>query len=86
VFDPRYRDFPFAQLTAAVLPFLILSLTTPRPAGPRPAAERLAAAVLAPATVFIAVNETLANWQALWTCAALAALVLILFRMRAAPG
>jgi glucan 1,3-beta-glucosidase len=86
VFDPRYRDFPFAQLTAAVLPFLILSLATPRPAGPRPAAERLAAAVLAPATVFIAVNETVANWQALWTCAALAALVVILFRMRAAPG
>ena len=33
-FDPRYRDFPFAPLTAAALPFLLLSFV-PRPAGAR---------------------------------------------------
>ena len=30
-FDPRYRDFPFAPLTAAALPFLLLSFLV-RPA------------------------------------------------------
>jgi glucan 1,3-beta-glucosidase len=85
-FDPRYRDFPFAQLTAGVLPFLVLSLAVPPSAGVRPAAERLAAAILGLSTIYIVVNETMANWQALWTAAALAALVVILTRMRAAPG
>ena len=35
VFDPRYRDIPFAALTAAAMPFLVLLLTTKRPAGRR---------------------------------------------------
>src|SRR5262249_24375982 len=30
VFDPRYRDFPFAALTAAVVPFALLTLRPPR--------------------------------------------------------
>jgi len=34
VFDPRYRDFPFAPLTAAVVPFLVPSSPT-RPASSR---------------------------------------------------
>ena len=29
-FDPRYRDFPFAPLTAAAVPFLLLALVAPR--------------------------------------------------------
>src|ERR1019366_7603223 len=33
VFDPRYRDFPFAPLTAAVVPFFMHSVTMPRPRG-----------------------------------------------------
>ena len=33
VFDPRYRDFPFAPLTAVAVPFLTHSLVMPRPAG-----------------------------------------------------
>ena len=32
-FDPRYRDFPFAPLTAAAVPFLLLALLVPRPRG-----------------------------------------------------
>ena len=28
-FDPRYRDFPFAPLTAAAVPFLLLGLHAP---------------------------------------------------------
>ncbi len=31
VFDPRYRDIPFAPLTAAAVPFLVLLASTPRP-------------------------------------------------------
>ena len=46
VFDPRYRDFPFAPLTATVVPLLLHSLTVPRPGGSRGAAE-LSAAVVA---------------------------------------
>src|SRR4030095_9185120 len=30
-FDPRYRDFPFAPMTAAVVPFALVSLLVPRP-------------------------------------------------------
>src|SRR6185436_17617783 len=65
-FDPRYRDFPFAPMTAAVAPFALVSLIVPRPAGARPLAEWVAAAVLGLCAVFIVWNETLANWQALW--------------------
>src|SRR5215470_363010 len=38
IFDPRYRDFPYASLTMAVVPFAILMLNR-RQAGPRPLAE-----------------------------------------------
>ena len=46
----------------------------------------LAAAVLVIAAVYIAFNETLANWQALWLCAGFAGLAFILPRARDAPG
>jgi glucan 1,3-beta-glucosidase len=85
VFDPRYRDLPFAPQSAAVAAFLMLTLSSPRPAGRRPAAETLAAAVLAVSAVYIAVNETFANWQALWLCAGFVGLVVILLRGRDAP-
>jgi glucan 1,3-beta-glucosidase len=86
VFDPRYRDFVFAPLSAAVVPFLVLTVSTKRSAGPRSAAETLAAAVLAVASGYIAFNEGFANWQAVWFCAGLLGLVLILLRARDAPG
>jgi glucan 1,3-beta-glucosidase len=84
-FDPRYRDFPFAPLSAAALPFLLLSLRAPV-AGPRSLAETVAAVVLALCAGFIVWNETLANWQALWFAAALALLAFSLLRARVAPG
>jgi glucan 1,3-beta-glucosidase len=86
VFDPRYPDIPFAPLSGAVMSFLVLALSTPRPKGLRPAAERVAAAVLAPSAVYIAINETFANWQAVWFCAALLALAFILLQVRDAPS
>ncbi|MDO9412709.1 MAG: beta-(1-6) glucans synthase [Pseudolabrys sp.] len=86
VFDPRYRDFPFAPLTAAVVPLLLLSLVTPRPVGARGAAELIAAAVLAASVPYIVLNETFANWQALWVAATLTALAFTLARVRDARG
>jgi glucan 1,3-beta-glucosidase len=85
VFDPRYRDLPFAPQSAATIAFLALMVSAPRPAGRRPAAETLAAAVLAVAAVYIAINETVANWQALWLCAGFVGLAVILSRARDAP-
>jgi drug/metabolite transporter (DMT)-like permease len=85
-FDPRYRDFPFAPMTAAVVPFVLLSLAAPRRKGERLLAETLAAAVLALCAIFIVWNETPANWQALWFAATLAGLVLSLLWTRAAPN
>jgi glucan 1,3-beta-glucosidase len=82
VFNPRYRDFSFAPLTAAVVPFLVLSLLGPRRAAGRPVAETIAAAVLAGSVVYIVPNEGIANWQALWLSAAMLGLAVILFRAR----
>jgi hypothetical protein len=84
VFDPRYRDFPFAPLTGAAGPFLLLSRWG---LGPKaPAAERMMAGTLAAAAVYIVLNEGLANWQAVWFAAGLIAVSLILVRARAAPN
>jgi glucan 1,3-beta-glucosidase len=85
-FDPRYRDFPFAPLTAAALPFLLLSLTASRPAGSRAIAETAAAVVLGLCAIAVVWNETLANWQALWFGGAVLAVAITLVRARAAPG
>ncbi len=71
VFDPRYRDIPFAPQSAAVFAFLVVMVSAPRPSGTRSMAETLAAAVLALCAVYIAINETFANWQAIWLCAGL---------------
>jgi glucan 1,3-beta-glucosidase len=85
VFDPRYVDFPFAPLLAAAVPFLLLAILVSPEKGVRPAAEKLAAAVLAGSAVYIVLNESVANWQALALCAGLVMLALTLVRMRAAP-
>ena len=82
VFDPRYRDFPFAPLSAAVVPFFMHSTTMPRPLGRHGAAEWAAAALLALSAPYIALNESFANWQSLWLCAALGLLAFTLFRVR----
>jgi glucan 1,3-beta-glucosidase len=87
VFDPRYRDFPYSPLTAAIVPVVLVALICPRSGGDR-RAERVAGAALALSAVYIAINESFANWQSLWFCALIAALGLILLRPQpaAAPG
>jgi exo-beta-1,3-glucanase (GH17 family) len=86
VFDPRYRDIPFAPQSAALVPFLVLHIATSRAAGSRAMAETVAAAVLAACACYIVVNETVANWQAVWLCGGLIGLAVILARVRDAPG
>jgi exo-beta-1,3-glucanase (GH17 family) len=86
VFNPRYKDFPFAPLTAAIVPFFLHTLVMPRPQGRRGAAEVLAAALLALSVPYIVLNESFANWQSLWLCAALLALAVSLAQVRDAQS
>lgn len=81
VFDPRYRDFPFASLTAATLPFLSIAWRV-RGEGVRGAAEKGIAATLLLSAGFVVLNETVANWQAVWLALAFAALAVTLLRVR----
>ena len=83
VFDPRYRDFPFASLTMAVVPFSLLTLLNRPQLGARPIAELVFAAVLAVAALYTIFNEGSDNWQSLWTCAIYFLLALTLWQARA---
>ena len=49
-------------------------------------AETVAAAVLAVSAVYIAFNESFANWQAVWFCGGLIAFALMLVRARDVPS
>jgi glucan 1,3-beta-glucosidase len=84
VFDGRYRDFPFAPLTSAVVPLLLVARWKRRLKAP--AAETAMAVALTGSAVYIALNEGFANWQALWFSAALLALALTLVQARDAPS
>jgi len=86
VLDPRYRDFRFAPLSAAVIPFAVASMAGVRGHAGRGTAETIAAATLAGSAVYIALNEGFANWQASWLAAVLIALAVTLFRLRDAKG
>jgi glucan 1,3-beta-glucosidase len=85
-FDPRYKDFPFAPLGAAVVPYLLLGVLGPRREGARTTAELAAAGLLALCAGYILFNEGFVNWQSLLTCAELAVLAITLARVRGAPG
>jgi glucan 1,3-beta-glucosidase len=82
VFDPRYKDFPFAALTMAVLPFWTLMALNRPQEGTRPIAEAVFAGVFAASTLYIGFNEGKDNWQSLWTCALFVLLAVTLWRAR----
>jgi glucan 1,3-beta-glucosidase len=82
-FDPRYRDFPFAALTMAVVPFAALMLLNRPKEGVRPIAESAFAGLLVVAAIFTGINEGNQNWQSMWTCAVYLLLALTLWRARA---
>jgi exo-beta-1,3-glucanase (GH17 family) len=85
-FDPRYRDFPFASLTMAVVPFAALMLLNRPKEGVRPIAESAFAGVFVVAALYCGVNEGTQNWQAMWTCAIYLLFALTLWRARAAQN
>jgi len=82
-FDPRYRDFPFASLTMAVVPLALLMLLNRPQEGVRPIAESVFAGVFVVAAIYTGFNEGPDNWQSLWTCAMYLLLALTLWRARA---
>jgi len=82
VFDPRYRDFPFAALTMAVVPFAAVMLLNRPQAGARPIAEAAFAGLLATAALYTVFNEGADNWQSLWTCAEYFLLAVTLWQAR----
>jgi len=82
VFDARWRDFPFAALTMAVVPFCTVAFINPPKSGSRPLAEAVFAGLFAAAALYIVFNEGLQNWQSLLTCAAYLALGTALWRPR----
>jgi glucan 1,3-beta-glucosidase len=83
VFDPRYKDFPYAALTMAVVPFATLMLLNRPQDGVRPIAESVFAGVLAGSALYTIFNEGADNWQSLWTCAVYFLLAVTLWRARA---
>jgi glucan 1,3-beta-glucosidase len=82
VFDPRYRDFPFAALTMAAVPFAAVMLLNRRQEGVRPIAETVFAGLLVGSVLYTVVNEGPDNWQSLWTCAVYFLLAVTLWRAR----
>lgn len=87
-FDPRYRDFPYASLTMAVVPFALLTMLNRPKEGTRPIAESVFAGLLAIAALYTIYNEGTINWQSDWTCVMYLLLAATLWRGRAAqnPG
>ena len=82
VFDPRYKDFPHAALTMAVLPFSMLMLLNRPQEGARAITEAVFAGLLAGAALYTVFNEGRENWQSLWTCAVYFLLAVTLWRAR----
>jgi glucan 1,3-beta-glucosidase len=86
VFDPRYKDFPFAALAGPVIALAVLTFADRKQASAPGAAEVVAAALLASPALFVVVNEGLANWQALIFAGLLLLLALTCLKAEAAPG
>jgi len=82
VFDPRYKDFQFAGLTPIIMGFAMYALVAPRLLGGEDRlGERIIAAIFLGSGLYVIVNETVANWQGLWTGALFVALALTLWRI-----
>jgi exo-beta-1,3-glucanase (GH17 family) len=82
IFDARWRDFPFAALTMAVVPFWTLAFLNGSKSGERPLSEAVFAGLFAMAAVYVAFNEGFENWQAMWTSATYLLLGSALWRAR----
>jgi exo-beta-1,3-glucanase (GH17 family) len=86
VFDPRWRDFPFAGLTMVGVPFWTLTLFNRPKSGALPVAEAVFAGLFVAAALYILFNEGIHNWQSLWTSAAYVVLGATLWQARFAAA
>jgi exo-beta-1,3-glucanase (GH17 family) len=82
IFDARWRDFPFAALTMAAVPFWTLAFLNGSKSTERPLAEAVFAGLLALSAVYVVFNEGFENWQGMWTGAAYLLLASTLWRAR----
>ncbi len=88
VFNPRYLSFPFAGLTGAVIAFIGPAFAGRWQGGgaagarSRGLSEAFFAATLAASAVYVILNETTRNWQALWFGVLLLILAACLARAR----
>ena len=84
VFDPRYRDFPFAPFTGPVIALFIATFASPSGLKREGIGEQTSAALLAGSAIYIFFNEGLLNWQAQWFAALLLLLAAACLRLRVA--
>jgi glucan 1,3-beta-glucosidase len=84
VFDPRYKDFPFAALAGPIVALAVLAFFAGRAHLKPGAAEIAAAALLSGSALFVIANEGIANWQALILAALL--VLLAITSLRAGRG
>jgi hypothetical protein len=82
VFDPRYRDFPFAALTGPIVSLFIATHVNPPGLKRQSVAEPIAAAILTASAIYIWFNETPLNWHAGWFAAILLTLAAACLRLR----
>jgi len=82
VFDPRWRDFPFAGITMAAVPFWTVAVLNRPQQDARPVAEAVFACLFAVTAIYAACNEGFGNWQSLWTSAAYVVLGATLWQAR----
>jgi glucan 1,3-beta-glucosidase len=86
VFDPRYKDFPFAALAGPVIALAVLGLANARAPVKPGAAEVAAAIMLTASALFVIANEGIANWQAVVLAGLLVLLALTALQAKAVPG
>ena len=82
VFDPRWQDLPYASLTMAAVPLVVLSWLNRPKAGTRPIAETVFAGIFFFSALYIVFKEGTQNWQALWTSGAYILLSLSMYGVR----
>jgi glucan 1,3-beta-glucosidase len=73
-------------MLGTTIPLLLATTLPNRMLGARPTAHTVAAGTLLVGAAYIALNETFANWQALWLCAGFVLLAVTLLQVRDAPG
>lgn len=84
IFDPRYKDFPIYALTPVAVTLALLALRR-RPDGRGVSlGERASFWLLLVGGLYIPLNETLQNWQALWFGLICLAMAFTLWRVLAA--